>query len=179
MLSAYKQIRNQEEPVLSDFDEDNFDRAFSLFRPGELYLVHTYSPPRSACPDSVAPVIQGTADVSIKHKLTSEELSKTIEFCAHAFVPTKKEDREAVLAKVHQGSEAEGMSEVVKATIDREKNLSNEEQRVLNHITARSMMRADDTVGISEFASDVVDGMRLRMTTGALGLENVEDVSAM
>jgi len=117
--------------------------------------------------------------VSIKHKLTSEELSKTIEFCAHAFVPTKKEDREAVLAKVHQGSEAEGMSEVVKATIDREKNLSNEEQRVLNHITARSMMRADDTVGISEFASDVVDGMRLRMTTGALGLENVEDVSAM
>lgn len=51
--------------------------------------------------------------------------------------------------------------------------LSTEEQRVLNHITARSMMRADDTVDISEFASDVVDGMRLRMETGKLGLEKV------
>ena len=35
VLSAYKQIRHQEEPVLSDFDEDNFDRAFSFFRPSE------------------------------------------------------------------------------------------------------------------------------------------------
>lgn len=35
VLSAYQQIRNQEKPVLSDFDEDNFDRAFSFFRPSE------------------------------------------------------------------------------------------------------------------------------------------------
>ena len=34
VLSAYKQIRAQEEPILADFDEDNFDRAFALFRPG-------------------------------------------------------------------------------------------------------------------------------------------------
>jgi flavine halogenase len=36
VLSAYRQIRSQEKPILSDFDEDNFDRAFALFRPGEL-----------------------------------------------------------------------------------------------------------------------------------------------
>jgi flavin-dependent dehydrogenase len=35
VLSAYKQIRHQEEPVLSDFDEDNFDRAFAFFRPSK------------------------------------------------------------------------------------------------------------------------------------------------
>lgn len=35
VLSAYKQIRHQDEPVLSDFSEDNFDRAFSFFRPSE------------------------------------------------------------------------------------------------------------------------------------------------
>ena len=35
VLSAYKQIRAQEEPVLADFDEDNFDRAFAFFRPGK------------------------------------------------------------------------------------------------------------------------------------------------
>lgn len=40
VLSAYKQMRNQEDHVLSDFDEDNFDRAFSFFRPSaySLYL---------------------------------------------------------------------------------------------------------------------------------------------
>lgn len=35
VLSAYKQIRAQEQPVLADFDEDNFDRAFAFFRPGK------------------------------------------------------------------------------------------------------------------------------------------------
>ena len=34
VLSAYKQIRRQEDPILSDFDEDNFDRAFGVFRAG-------------------------------------------------------------------------------------------------------------------------------------------------
>ena len=33
VLSALKQIRKQDEPVLSDFDEDGFDKAFSFFRP--------------------------------------------------------------------------------------------------------------------------------------------------
>jgi flavin-dependent dehydrogenase len=33
VLSAYRQIRSQEEAVLSDFDEDNYDRAFAFFRP--------------------------------------------------------------------------------------------------------------------------------------------------
>ena len=35
VLSAYKQMRAQEQPVLSDFDEDNFDKAFEIIRPGE------------------------------------------------------------------------------------------------------------------------------------------------
>lgn len=39
VLSAYKQIRKQDEPVLSDFDEDGFDLAFSFFRPSMcIYL---------------------------------------------------------------------------------------------------------------------------------------------
>jgi flavin-dependent dehydrogenase len=33
ILTALKQIRKQEEPVLSDFDEDGFDSAFRFFRP--------------------------------------------------------------------------------------------------------------------------------------------------
>lgn len=34
VLATYKQIRNQAVPVMSDVDEDNFDRAFDLIRPG-------------------------------------------------------------------------------------------------------------------------------------------------
>lgn len=33
VLSALKQIRRQDEPVLADWDESGFDRAFALFRP--------------------------------------------------------------------------------------------------------------------------------------------------
>lgn len=33
VLSALKQIRESDEAVLSDFDEDGFDRAFAFFRP--------------------------------------------------------------------------------------------------------------------------------------------------
>lgn len=33
VLSALKQIRENDEPVLSDWDEDGFDRAFAFFRP--------------------------------------------------------------------------------------------------------------------------------------------------
>jgi flavin-dependent dehydrogenase len=40
VLSAYKQMMHQDEPVLSDLNEDNFDRAFSFFRPGELVMIY-------------------------------------------------------------------------------------------------------------------------------------------
>lgn len=33
VLSALKQIRQQDEPILTDFNEDGFDRAFAFFRP--------------------------------------------------------------------------------------------------------------------------------------------------
>lgn len=37
VLSALKQIRRQDEPVLSDMDEEGFERAFAFFRPSKLY----------------------------------------------------------------------------------------------------------------------------------------------
>ncbi|KAL7952855.1 non-heme halogenase [Trichoderma compactum] len=76
VLSAYRQIRSQEEPVLSDINEDNFDRAFAFFRP----------------------VIQGIADVDAK--LSQDELRKTLEFCSNAFEPVKPEDRTTMLEKL-------------------------------------------------------------------------------
>lgn len=68
VLSAYRQMRAQELPVLSDIDEDNFDRAFDLFRP----------------------VIQG--DVDVKKELSEASLRQTIDFCTQAFEPASLED---------------------------------------------------------------------------------------
>ncbi|KAL9047357.1 MAG: hypothetical protein Q9214_000041 [Letrouitia sp. 1 TL-2023] len=61
VLSTYKQMCNQKEPVLSEFGEDNFDRAFNFFKP----------------------IIQGTSDTT--NKLTQAEFSKSFHFCVKAF----------------------------------------------------------------------------------------------
>lgn len=39
VLSAMKQIREADEAVLSDFDEEGFDRAFAFFRPSRFPLL--------------------------------------------------------------------------------------------------------------------------------------------
>lgn len=38
VLGATKQIRSKDAPVLNDSDEDGFDRAFSIIRPGMLFF---------------------------------------------------------------------------------------------------------------------------------------------
>lgn len=38
VLSALKQIKDQDSPVLTDWDEQTFDRAFSFFRPSMYYF---------------------------------------------------------------------------------------------------------------------------------------------
>ncbi|BAE61162.1 unnamed protein product [Aspergillus oryzae RIB40] len=43
VLSAYKQMSNQAEPVLSDVGEDNFDRAFNFFKP--IFIDFVFSIP--------------------------------------------------------------------------------------------------------------------------------------
>ena len=45
VLSAYKQIRAQSTDVLSDINEDNYDRAFGFLRPGQSL--------RRTCPNSI------------------------------------------------------------------------------------------------------------------------------
>lgn len=46
VLSALKQIKDKDSPVLTDWDEETFDRAFSFFRPSKsqrLQLVRLYT----------------------------------------------------------------------------------------------------------------------------------------
>ncbi|GAB1313207.1 Tryptophan 2-halogenase [Madurella fahalii] len=143
VLSAYKQIRHQEEPVLSDFDEDNFDRAFSFFRP----------------------IIQGTADAA-GDKLSQEELNKTLEFCAYAFEPVNglgDEEKETV-------QEVVGKDKDVYNGTDYHPDLSPEQLRAVKHIRARKMMRTEDTMNMNSFGTDAIDGYVPRLVRGDLGL---------
>ncbi|KAF7321539.1 hypothetical protein MKEN_00674800 [Mycena kentingensis (nom. inval.)] len=77
VLSAYKQIRSQSDDVLSDIDEDNFDRAFAYLRP----------------------VIQGASDMG--QRLSEHELQKSLDFCVNLFSPTSPEDHSRVAAQPH------------------------------------------------------------------------------
>ncbi|KAI0084352.1 FAD/NAD-binding domain-containing protein [Irpex rosettiformis] len=76
VLGTYKQMRNQSVAIMSDIDEDNFDRAFDLLRP----------------------VLTGSADVS--KTLTQDELEKTMDFCKHLFAPTDPDMYRSVGARI-------------------------------------------------------------------------------
>ncbi|KAG2015793.1 hypothetical protein CC2G_009028 [Coprinopsis cinerea AmutBmut pab1-1] len=75
VLSAYKQIRSQSEGILSDIDEDNYDRAFALLRP----------------------VIQGASDMGAR--LSESELQKSLDFCVNLFNPTSPEQHRQIAEK--------------------------------------------------------------------------------
>ncbi|CAG8022389.1 unnamed protein product [Penicillium nalgiovense] len=143
VMSALKQITKPEEPVIGDWDEKSFDRAFSMFKP----------------------IIQGSADV--KSNLTSEEISQTIDFCMKAFHPAPKEQREAIFDKLASGSASASGS--ANPTLS-EQTLSADEQRILTTMRARNAIRTEDLIHIDNFSVDVVDGMIPRLKRGELGL---------
>lgn len=39
VMSAYQQIQSTDLDILSDVDEDNYDRAFAAIRPGTIIIV--------------------------------------------------------------------------------------------------------------------------------------------
>ncbi|KAI4141556.1 MAG: hypothetical protein LQ341_003495 [Variospora aurantia] len=151
VLSALKQIREADAAVLSDFDEDGFDRAFAFFRP----------------------IIQGASD--IQGKLSQAEVCKTVDFCFQAFRPADEAEKQKVLAKLEKVSVADdaeaGMAPKPAQTAQMlEANLTEEETQILNTIRARQMIRAEDTMDIENLAADVLDGRRINLVRGALGL---------
>ena len=51
-----------------------------------------------------------------------------------------------------------------------EANLTEDERRILNTIRARQMLRSEDTMNIENLAADVIDGRRINLERGKLGL---------
>ncbi|KAL8336460.1 hypothetical protein RB601_000326 [Gaeumannomyces tritici] len=149
--SALKQIRSADQPVLHDFDEQSFERAFDLFRP----------------------VIQGTADADAQGRgLTQAEVSKTIEFCFRAFAHVSFEEKEALVAKLKSlGLDGDAHDEAnSRALAELEEKLTPEERAILQTLKGRRMVRPEDILDIDNFALDSVDGLAPRLERGKLGL---------
>jgi 2-polyprenyl-6-methoxyphenol hydroxylase-like FAD-dependent oxidoreductase len=148
--SALKQIRSSDQPVIHDFDEESFERAFDLFRP----------------------IIQGQADADMKGNLTQSEISKTLEFCFKAFAHVPFEEKEALVAKLKKlGLDGDAYDESNRKQLDEfEKKLTPEEQSILKTLKGRRMVRPEDSLNIDNFTLDSIDGLAPRMERGQLGL---------
>lgn len=107
--------------------------------------------------------------------LSHHELAQTLDFCAAAFDETQPEEKESVLRKVvSNGENIMGDSDNLKQCGDAyEKIFSSEELRVVNHIRARDIMDTKSTFDLDNFGTDVIDGMRVNLQRGKLGLVRV------
>jgi len=141
VLAAYRQMHAQEHPVLSDVDEKNFDRAFEHFRP----------------------IIQGHSDVATTEY--SDELRKTIDFCAQAFEPSAP-----AAVPLAPGETVTP----IKTHVVEEKDLAGldkDSKRVFEDLSSRGSMDNSDFEHIDNLLSDRFEGYQLRLTRGSLGLE--------
>lgn len=177
VLSAYKQMRKQDQSILSGVDADNFDEAFNAFKPGE-----TISPPISPLFSLILtfyPVIQGTADTT--SELSQVKLDETINFCANAFDSVHPEDRVKVLDKVATAiGETTGENQANPPSLsENEKqsridalreSLDDEEKRVLDFIRARRIIKTEETLDIDHFTTNIIDGKAPHLERGKLTL---------
>ncbi|KAI1380237.1 FAD/NAD(P)-binding domain-containing protein [Hypoxylon crocopeplum] len=150
VLSATKQIRHQNKPVIYDFDEETFERAFDLFRP----------------------VIQGTVDADAKGKLTQAEVSEAVEFCFRSYADVPPKQKDSLIKKLKDlGVDGEADDEQsVRAIEEIQKSLTQEESRILDILRGRRMLRNEDAVNLQNFGRDSIDGLAPRMEHGKLGL---------
>ncbi|KAI4175821.1 MAG: hypothetical protein LQ343_001434 [Gyalolechia ehrenbergii] len=187
VLSAYKQMRRQDQSILSGVDADNFDEAFTAFRPSETTrplfpLSHISFLPFLPQVLTCYPVIQGTADTT--STVSHTNLDQTIDFCANAFDSVHPEDRVKVLDKVataigeNDGNEAYAPSLSEGETQSRidtlRESLDPEEKKVLDFIRARRFIKTEETLDIDHFTTNVIDGMAPHLERGNLTLVNAK-----
>ncbi|KAJ3809577.1 putative halogenase [Lentinula lateritia] len=148
VLSAYKQIRSQDIAILSDINEDNFDRAFDILRP----------------------VIQGTADIN--KKLSYDEAEKTMDFLKNIFAPTDPEMHIAVKARVDPKFFTADIVHQSDLDIMFDKD-DEDAQFVLKRANARKPV--DKMYHIfQDFRSEVINGYAIRLERGYLGMVKAE-----
>ncbi|KAJ7479299.1 putative halogenase [Mycena latifolia] len=148
VLSVYRQITAQAAPVLSDVDEDNFDRAFEF----------------------LLPVIQGAADA--EQGVTEQTLQRTMDFCEHALGPTTPEMHAAVAARVDGALLANDGPLLAPAAVAALAGADEEARQVLCRVNARKTVN-----GMYDweenFKEEQLNGLTVVLERGKLGLRQV------
>ncbi|KAJ7487007.1 putative halogenase [Mycena latifolia] len=150
VLSAYRQIISQSLPVLSDIDEESFDRAFEFIRP----------------------VIQGSADTD--PAVTEEMVQRAMDFCEHALGRNDPEMHERVANRVDPALMAHdgpilGPKEVAEIAGD-----DDEADAVLRRVNARKAVEAIHWQ--PNFRGESFDGFSIVFERGNLGLRRAPAV---
>ncbi|KAJ7238669.1 putative halogenase [Mycena rebaudengoi] len=150
VLSIYRQINSQAAPVLSDVDEDNFDRAFDFLRP----------------------VIQGAADAD--PHVTEKMLQSTMDFCENALGPTTPEMHAAVAKRIDSKLMAANGPIVDPKVVAAITGEDEEARQVLLRINSRKAVE-----GIYDweqnFRSENLGGFSVILERGILGLKRTAD----
>lgn len=113
-------------------------------------------------------------------KLSQEEVSKTVDFCFHAFVPVPLAEKEAVLEKMEQlGISDPNVSDdkFNQGVAELQGLLSPEQMRIMHTIRARQMLRSEDTLNIDNFGTDVINGLSPNLVRGDLGLVEARKIA--
>ena len=105
--------------------------------------------------------------------LSQDELTQTLNFCAAAFDQTQPEERESALQKLTSMGENITDGHLKNNVNIYKENFSQEELRVISHIRARRVMDTKSTFSLDNFSTDVIDGMRVNLQRGKLGLVRV------
>jgi len=145
VLGIYKQIRAQESAVLSDVDEDNFDRAFVFLRP----------------------IIQGAADAD--PKVTERELQDTMDFCKNIFAPTDPRMHSEVAQRLSPELISPDAPIMSVANVMTLAGNDEEAKHVLLEVNARKPIHAMYDCD-TDFTTEVLGGFCVRMEHGELGL---------
>lgn len=102
-------------------------------------------------------------------KLTQGLVSRSVDFCLHAFEDVTPEAHQAVLEKLDRVRFESGNE-----TKEDLEKLNEDELRVLRTIRARQILSAEESVNIDGFSQGVIDGFAPQLIHGDLGLRKVD-----
>lgn len=118
-------------------------------------------------------VIQGTLDIS--KGVSQQEITKTLEFCTNLFDTTW--NVEAGLSALEKADKAQvehnilSLNKKTAAQSEKHQSLTTDEKVALDHINLSKSMRWAENITGETILSDVVEGRKLRLECGRLGLE--------
>ncbi|OJA19373.1 hypothetical protein AZE42_08777 [Rhizopogon vesiculosus] len=168
VMSAYKQIRSTDLEILTEVDEDNYDRAFAAIRP----------------------VIQGAGEMG--SRLSEKELESALEFCSKCFNPASHEHLafaakqdlpkdildvtgpiidpqviDSVISKTSEHMDSKGGQQLFGSVEDL--------KLLLDQINGRRVVHREYT--INNFEVEDVNGFVVRLRKGYLGLMRTSTTS--